>query len=118
MKGTSGVGAQAAALRALGRLAAIRGDVDEGRKLVEQGRAQLFDAGFVLHYAASSMALAFVEEQAGDDERAASIQRAGLEQLTELGEHAYASTVAADLANSLLRLGRDDEAEAALAHGA
>ena len=114
MKGTSGVGAQATALRALGRLAAIHGDVDEGRKLVEQGRAQLFDAGFVLHYAASAMAMAFVEEQAGDDERAASIQRAGLEQLTELGEHAYASTVAADLANSLLRLGRDDEAEAAL----
>jgi class 3 adenylate cyclase/tetratricopeptide (TPR) repeat protein len=114
MKQTSGVGAQATALRALGRLAAIRGDVDEGRKLVEQGRAQLFDAGFVLHYAASAMARAFVEEHAGDDELAASIQRAGLEQLTELGEHAYASTVAADLANSLIRLGRDDEAEAAL----
>lgn len=114
MKQTSGVGAQATALRALGRLAAIRGDVDEGRKLVEQGRAQLFDAGFVLHYAASAMARAFVEEHAGDDELAASIQRAGLKQLTELGEHAYASTVAADLANSLIRLGRDDEAEAAL----
>ena len=114
VKGTSGVGAQATAFRALGRLAAIRGDFDEGRKLVEQGRAQLFDAGFVLHYAASAMARAFVEEQAGEDERAASIQRAGLEELTELGEHAYASTVAADLANSLLRLGRDDEAEAAL----
>jgi ATP/maltotriose-dependent transcriptional regulator MalT len=108
------VGAQATALRALGRLAAIRGDLDEGRKLVEQGREQLFDAGFVLHHAASAMASAFVEEQAGDDERAASIQRAGLDQLTELGEHAYASTVAAELANSLVRLGRDDEAEAAL----
>ena len=114
MKGTSGVGAKATALRALGRLAAIRGDVDEGRKLVEQGRAQLFDAGFVLHYAASAMAGAYVEEQAGDYERAASIQRAGLEELTELGEHAYASTVAADLANCLLTLGREDEAEAAL----
>ena len=114
VKGTSGVGAQATALRALGRLAAIRGDFDEGRKLVEQGRAQLFDAGFVLHYAASAMAKGFVEEQAGDDEFAASIQRAGLEELTELGEHAYASTVAADLANSLIRLGRDDEAEVAL----
>ena len=114
VKGTSGVGARATALRALGRLAAIRGDFDEGRKLVEEGRAQLFDAGFVLHYAASSMAKGFVEEQAGDDELAASIQRAGLEELTELGEHAYASTVAADLANTLIRLGRDDEAEAAL----
>ena len=60
------------------------------------------------------MAGAFVEEQAGDYEGAARIQREGLEQLTELGEYAYASTVAADLANSLLRLGRDDEAEAAL----
>ena len=114
LKRTRGVGANAIALRALGRLAAIRGDVDEGRKLVDQGRAQLVDAGFVLHYAASAMASAFVEEQAGDHERAASIQRAGLEQLTELGEHAYASTVAADLANSLLRLGREEEAEAAL----
>ena len=114
VKGTSGVGARATALRALGRLAAIRGDFDEGRKLVEEGRAQLFDAGFVLHYAASAMASGFVEEQAGDYELAASIQRAGLEQLTELGEHAYASTVAADLANCLLTLGRDEEAEAAL----
>jgi tetratricopeptide (TPR) repeat protein len=61
------------------------------------------------------MAGAFVEEQAGDYESAARIQREGLEQLTVLGEYAYASTVAADLANSLLRLGRDDEAEAALA---
>jgi tetratricopeptide (TPR) repeat protein len=109
-----GVGAQATALRALGRLAAIRGDVDEGRKLVEQGREQLFEGGFVLHHAASAMASAFVEEQAGDYERAARIQREGLDHLTELGEYAYASTVAADLANCLLRLGRDDEAEAAL----
>jgi class 3 adenylate cyclase/tetratricopeptide (TPR) repeat protein len=114
VKRTRSVGTQATALRALGRLAAIRGDVEEGRKLVEQGRTQLFDAGFVLHHAASAMAGAYVEEQAGDYERAASIQRAGLEELTELGEHAYASTVAADLANCLLTLGREDEAEAAL----
>jgi tetratricopeptide (TPR) repeat protein len=114
IKRMRGVGAQSTALRALGRLAAIRGDFDEGRKLVEQARTQLFDAGFVLHHAASAMASAFVEEQAGDYERVASIQRAGLEQLTELGEHAYASTVAADLANCLLTLGREDEAEAAL----
>jgi len=61
------------------------------------------------------MASAFVEEQAGDYESAARIQREGLEELSRLGERAYASTVAADLAHSLLRLGRDDEAEAALA---
>jgi tetratricopeptide (TPR) repeat protein len=61
------------------------------------------------------MASAFIEEQAGDYESAMRIQRDGLEQLSELGEYAYASTVAADLALSLLRLGRDDEADAALA---
>jgi tetratricopeptide (TPR) repeat protein len=109
-----GVGAQAAASRSLGRLASIRGDFEEGRKLVSQGREQLADAGFLLHHAASSMAAAFVEEQAGDYESAAQIQRDGLDQLTKLGEHAYASTVAADLAHSLVRLGRDDEAETAL----
>lgn len=109
-----GVGAQAAADRSLGRLAAIRGDFEAGRDLVQRGRDRLADAGYVLHYAASSMASAFVEEQAGDYESAVRIQRDGLEQLSELGEYAYASTVAADLANSLLRLGRDDEAEAAL----
>jgi tetratricopeptide (TPR) repeat protein len=42
------------------------------------------------------------------------LQRIGLTELTGLGEHAYASTVAADLAHCLLRLGRDDEAEAAM----
>jgi tetratricopeptide (TPR) repeat protein len=114
VKRARGVGAQATALRALGRLAAIRGDLDEGRKLVDQGRERLFDGGFVLHHAASAMASAFVEEQAGDYERAASLQRIGLTELTGLGEHAYASTVAADLAHCLLRLGRDDEAEAAM----
>ena len=109
-----GVAAQAAADRSLGRLAAVRGDFETGRELVTQGRDRLAEGGFVLEHAASSMAAAFVEEQAGDYETAARIQRDGLDQLTELGEHAYASTVAADLAHSLVRLGRDDEAEAAL----
>ncbi|MBA3412494.1 MAG: AAA family ATPase [Actinobacteria bacterium] len=115
LKHARGVGPRAAACRSLGRLAAIRGDIEAGRELVRQGRELLTDSGFLLHHAASSMASAFVEEQAGDHESAARIQREGLEELGELGEHAYSSTVAADLAHSLLRLGRDDEAEAALA---
>jgi tetratricopeptide (TPR) repeat protein len=61
------------------------------------------------------MAAAFVEEQAGEWEEAVRIQREGLDELTRMGEHAYASTVAADLALSLVELGRLDEAAAELA---
>jgi class 3 adenylate cyclase/tetratricopeptide (TPR) repeat protein len=107
----TGVVAEAAAYRALGRLAALRGDFDEARNLVRRGQEPLLDSGLRLWYAATCLAAAFVEEHAGDYEAAARILRTGFAELHELGEHAFASTVASELASALLELGREDEAE-------
>jgi class 3 adenylate cyclase/tetratricopeptide (TPR) repeat protein len=106
-----GVNARATAYRALGRLAAIRGDFDEARALVERGREPLLDAGLVLYHAAAALAASFVEEQAEDYEAAARHLLDGFEQLAGLGEHAFASTVAAGLALMYLHLGRLEEVE-------
>jgi tetratricopeptide (TPR) repeat protein len=95
----------------LSRLAAIRGDFDAARDSMRRGRDQLLDAGLLLMHAASSMHAASIEERAGDDESAQAFYREGFDQLSQLGEHAYASTIAADLARTLLRLGREEEAE-------
>jgi ATP/maltotriose-dependent transcriptional regulator MalT len=109
------ISSETTAYRALGRLAAIRGGFEEARELSRRGREPLLDAGLVLFYAATCLSAAFVEEQAGDLEAAARFHREGFAQLAELGEHAFASTVAATLARTLLRLDRDDEVERWLA---
>jgi class 3 adenylate cyclase/tetratricopeptide (TPR) repeat protein len=107
----TGVGAETAAYRALGRLAAMRGDFDEARDLIRRGREPLLDAGLVLWHAATCLGVAFVEQHAGDYEAAVRIHRDGFARLAELDEHAFASTMAANLALALLQLGREDEAE-------
>jgi tetratricopeptide (TPR) repeat protein len=107
----TGVGAETAAYRALARLAAIRGDFDGARDLIRRGREPLLDAGLLLWHAAACLGAAFVEKHAGDYEAAVRINRDGFAQLAELDEHAFASTVASDLALALLQLGREDEAE-------
>jgi class 3 adenylate cyclase/tetratricopeptide (TPR) repeat protein len=107
----TGVIAETAAYRTLGRLAAIRGDFDEARELMRRGREPLRDAGLDLWYAASCLPAAFVEAHAGDYEAVVRVYEDGFARLAELGEHAFASTVAADLGMALLELGRDDEAE-------
>ena len=106
----AGVVAETAVYRTLGRLAAIRGDIEEARELISRGREPLLDAGLDLWYAASCLPAAFVEAHAGDFEAVVRIYDDGFARLDALGEHAFASTVAADLGMALLELGRDDEA--------
>jgi tetratricopeptide (TPR) repeat protein len=108
---STGIVAETAAYRTLGRLAAIRGDYEEARELIRRGREPLRDAGLELWHAASSLPAAFVEAHAGDYEAVVRIYEDGFARLDELGEHAFASTIAADLGMALLQLGREDEAE-------
>ncbi len=105
-----GIIVESAADRALGRLAAMRGDVEAGRALVERGRASLREAGSVIWFAATSQAPAQLEELAGNYEAAIESLRAGFEQLDALGEHAFASTNAMIISSLLCRLEREDEA--------
>ena len=106
----TGSGVQAAVDRALGRLTATRGDFDAARELFRSGREPLLEAGLVITHAATCLGIGFVEEHAGEHDEAIRVLREGYDRLTELGEHAYASTVAADLAYNSLALGHDVEA--------
>jgi class 3 adenylate cyclase/tetratricopeptide (TPR) repeat protein len=107
---SNGIIAETAAYRTLARLAAIRGDIEEAHELIRRGREPLRDAGLELWYAATSLPAAFVEAHAGDFDAVVRIYEEGFARLEELREHAFASTIAADLGMALLELGRDDEA--------
>jgi tetratricopeptide (TPR) repeat protein len=88
----------------------MRGDFGQARALVDRGREALADAGFVVLQAASSQISAFVEQLEGDLDAALRELLEGFEQLTSLGEHAFASTNAAFVAEVYGIRGEDDEA--------
>ncbi len=106
-----GIILRAALDRAFARVAATRGDFDAARELARRGREPLLDAGLVVVHAATCMGAAYIEEHAGDNAEAVRILTEGYERLVEVGEHAYASTVAADLADNELALGHETAAE-------
>jgi tetratricopeptide (TPR) repeat protein len=105
-----GLVVESAADRALGRLAAMRGDFDQARMLVERGRNALKEAGSIIWYEATSQAPAQVEELAGNPETALEILSEGFDRLDSLGEHAFASTNAMLISSLLCELEREDEA--------
>jgi tetratricopeptide (TPR) repeat protein len=69
------------------------------------------EAGLVVAASAGVQASGFVEHLAGDDEAAVELLRRGAEELRRVGDHRFFSTTALSLVQSLLELGRIDEAE-------
>jgi len=97
------------ALRAI--MLAELGRLDQARSLLSETLAQLNERGLAL-IAAYSMQVAWrIEMLAGDDVAAERVARQGCEQLDRLGEHAWLSTQACQLADALYTLGRYEEAE-------
>jgi class 3 adenylate cyclase/tetratricopeptide (TPR) repeat protein len=96
--------------RALARNAAMKGEFEEARRLVAAGRQVLADAGIIVGHASTALVASFVEEAAGDLKAAELLAREGIEELEELDERPYSSTLAAVLAHCLLDLHRDDDA--------
>jgi tetratricopeptide (TPR) repeat protein len=87
------------------------GRFDQARSLLSETIAQLNERGLAL-FAAYSMGAAWrIEMLAGDDAAAERVSRRGCEQLERLGEHAWLSTQACQLADALYTLGRYEEAE-------
>jgi class 3 adenylate cyclase/tetratricopeptide (TPR) repeat protein len=101
----------AVALVAQGVLKAMTGGFDEGRADLNRGRALLADLGSRLTWAATSNPATMLERLAGDEVAAEAAARAGIEALREMGERGYLSTMAGQLAESLCRQGRFDEAD-------
>jgi tetratricopeptide (TPR) repeat protein len=86
------------------------GRFDEARALHRRAAAQAEDVGAGVQLAGVFMTGGKIELLADDAERAEAVLRAGCEHCERLGETGYLSTMAAMLAEALLRLDRDEEA--------
>ena len=98
------VGVRAAILAELGRF-------DEARPLLAETLAQMKERGMRLQVAIWMQEAWDIEMLAGDHAAAERAARQGCEQLERLGEHAFLSTQACQLAEALYALGRYDESE-------
>jgi tetratricopeptide (TPR) repeat protein len=103
---------EAAAQRALGRLRAMEGRVDEGRELIAASLRTVREAGLVVSAAGGAMLVAFVERRAGDVAAEERALRAGFDELERLGDRAFFPTVALELAACLVQQDKVDEARA------
>jgi class 3 adenylate cyclase/tetratricopeptide (TPR) repeat protein len=102
---------EAFALRAQAIEAARRGRIPEARRLLALCLAIIEDIGAPVFMAATSGERGYVEYLAGDLAAREQVLREGYEQLSAMGSRGLLSTVAADLADALVDLGRIDEAE-------
>ncbi len=87
------------------------GRFDEARESFRLGRRSLFELGRRTHFVGMAMFLGQIELAAGELEAAEQVFREGYDGLGELGETGYRSTMTTMLADTLVRLGRIDEAD-------
>jgi class 3 adenylate cyclase/tetratricopeptide (TPR) repeat protein len=106
---------EASAMQALGVIRAMEGRVDEARVLLRGGWQTIRDAGMLLTAAGSVQRFAFAERRAPEpdvEQRVESVLREGFDVLERLDDRSFLPTVALELAQSLVRQGRDEEARA------
>jgi tetratricopeptide (TPR) repeat protein len=89
----------------------MQGRFDEARDMMSVARGVYKELGREVQWLATSMGEGWIEQWAGDWVAAERVLREGCEGLIRLGEKSYLSTAAAELADSLFELGRDEEAE-------
>ena len=105
-----GMDARAHAQRAVGKLLAMRGDMDAARELVRAGIENNRESGQLVEAAASAQTAAFVENRAGAREAAEDVLRGGIAELDRLGNRGYRGTTALMLADVLATRGAYEEA--------
>jgi class 3 adenylate cyclase/tetratricopeptide (TPR) repeat protein len=98
-----------------GFVLAHSGRVREARERFEEGRRRAGELGVHVHEAGISMFIGELELNAGDPQAAERELRLGFDRLGELGEGGFRSTMGTLLADALVQLGRDEEAEDVLA---
>jgi class 3 adenylate cyclase/tetratricopeptide (TPR) repeat protein len=102
---------EATALTVLARVAALRRDRDEARRLVDEANSITSDLGESLTQAADCITQALIELPEGDLAAAQDLLVSGYQQLEEMGGTRPRANVAAMLARVLLLRGRSEEAE-------
>jgi tetratricopeptide (TPR) repeat protein len=100
----------ASAMRALGLLRAMSGDFEEARRLLACDRAIGIELGLLPAVGIASYGRGIVELLAGDPAAAERELRAGHENLRRFGDTCQMAQVAALLAETMYRQGRDAEA--------
>ena len=93
----------------LGRLYALKGEIERARELVRGGHEVFLGAGLLVSAKGMSMSEAEVEWRSGDFTAGERAMREALELLEKIGDRSYQPTVALDLARHLYQLGRYDE---------
>ncbi|MFN2489691.1 MAG: AAA family ATPase [Actinomycetota bacterium] len=103
--------AEAGCLFRMAGLQAMRGDFDEARKLMTEGKSILGHLGLVTSLAGNAQICGSVEMLAGDPAGAERELRAGLDVFDRAGDVANAGSLAAQLADALFTQGRHEQAE-------
>jgi tetratricopeptide (TPR) repeat protein len=96
-----------------GLLLGMRGELDEGRRLIREARAAYAELGVTLTAVASARDEALIERYAGDPAAVERVLRPACDELREAGETGYLSTHVGEFADALYELGRYGEAEEA-----
>ena len=96
-----------------GLLRAMRGEFDEGRRLIRKARATFSEFGLRLTAVATARDEALVEHYAGNTAAVERLLRSACDELRAAGETGYLSTQVGELAEALYDLGRYSEAEEA-----
>jgi hypothetical protein len=95
----------------LGMLDAYEAWFDDARARFRRARAAMQEAGAGIYYASNGMFVAWMELTAGRPAVAEAIAREGWDMLGAAGEQGLRSSVGLHLAQALIGLGRDEEAE-------
>jgi DNA-binding SARP family transcriptional activator len=108
----AGRATEATVLVFLAGLRALQGSLEEARALVDRARQRYLELGWTVQLATSAATVvADIATLAGEDDIAESALQESCATLQRLDEQVHLATQAAQLAEILLRCGRDDEAE-------
>jgi class 3 adenylate cyclase/tetratricopeptide (TPR) repeat protein len=95
--------------------AAWQGRIEDAAELYDRQHAGLLERGRSLSAAATDLNRGVIQLMAGRPEAAEAVLRRGWDALGAIGESGYRSTIGAELARALARLGRFEEARATVA---
>ncbi len=94
----------------IGKVLAMRGEIDAARDSFEAGNETRREAGQLVEAAAGAQPAAFIELRAGAPDVAEARLREGIDELGRLGNSSYRGTAILQLADLLARRGEYDEA--------
>ena len=97
--------AEAGAIRSLGALKAMQGQIDEGRRLIRRSMEVMEENGLKMRATFTSEAAGFIETLAGNHADAERLLRAAHDEVARIGDLGYQATAAALVAQAICAQG-------------